>query len=82
MLDRLRRGEEAGIESGRAPELLHHFLAFLDDTHDRLASFVVCDEDGIPVFDRLRFGRQPQTEAVLFAFDVLESRERNAYHHQ
>jgi hypothetical protein len=26
----------------------------------------------IPVLDRLRFGRQPQTEAVLFAFDLLE----------
>jgi ATP-dependent DNA ligase len=25
-----------------------------------------------PVFDRLRYGRRPQTEAVLFAFDLLE----------
>jgi ATP-dependent DNA ligase len=25
-----------------------------------------------PVFDRLRYGRQPQSEAVLFAFDLLE----------
>ena len=33
---------------------------------------VICDEEGIPVFDRLRYGRQPQTEAVLFAFDLLE----------
>jgi len=33
---------------------------------------VVCGEDGIPVFDRLRYGRQPQSEAVLFAFDLLE----------
>jgi bifunctional non-homologous end joining protein LigD len=33
---------------------------------------VICGEDGIPVFDRLRHGRQPQTEAVLFAFDLLE----------
>jgi bifunctional non-homologous end joining protein LigD len=33
---------------------------------------VICDEDGIPVFDRLRYGRRPQTEAVLFAFDLLE----------
>jgi bifunctional non-homologous end joining protein LigD len=24
------------------------------------------------VFDRLRYGRQPNTEAVLFAFDLLE----------
>ena len=32
-----------------------------------------CDlEDGIPVFDRLRYGRHPKTEAVLFAFDLLE----------
>jgi ATP-dependent DNA ligase len=23
-------------------------------------------------FDRLRYGRQPQSEAVLFAFDLLE----------
>jgi bifunctional non-homologous end joining protein LigD len=33
---------------------------------------VICGEDGIPVFDRLRYGRQPQTEARLFAFDLLE----------
>jgi bifunctional non-homologous end joining protein LigD len=33
---------------------------------------VICGEDGIPVFDRLRYGRQPQSEAVLFAFDLLE----------
>jgi bifunctional non-homologous end joining protein LigD len=26
----------------------------------------------MPVFDRLRYGRQPQPEAVLFAFDLLE----------
>jgi ATP-dependent DNA ligase len=26
---------------------------------------VICGEDGIPVFDRLRYGRQPQSEAVL-----------------
>jgi bifunctional non-homologous end joining protein LigD len=33
---------------------------------------VICGDDGIPVFDRLRYGRQPQAEAVLFAFDLLE----------
>jgi hypothetical protein len=33
---------------------------------------VICGEDGLPVFDRLRYGRHPQTEAVLFAFDLLE----------
>jgi bifunctional non-homologous end joining protein LigD len=33
---------------------------------------VICGEDGIPVFDRLRYGRQYKTEAVLFAFDMLE----------
>jgi bifunctional non-homologous end joining protein LigD len=33
---------------------------------------VVCGDDGVPVFDRLRYGRQPQSEAVLFAFDLLE----------
>jgi bifunctional non-homologous end joining protein LigD len=33
---------------------------------------VICGEDGVPVFDRLRYGRQPQSEAVLFAFDLLE----------
>jgi bifunctional non-homologous end joining protein LigD len=33
---------------------------------------VICGEDGTPVFDRLRYGRQPQTEARLFAFDLLE----------
>jgi bifunctional non-homologous end joining protein LigD len=33
---------------------------------------VICGDDGVPVFDRLRYGRQPQTETVLFAFDLLE----------
>jgi bifunctional non-homologous end joining protein LigD len=33
---------------------------------------VICGEDGVPVFDRLRYGWQPQSEAVLFAFDLLE----------
>jgi bifunctional non-homologous end joining protein LigD len=33
---------------------------------------VICGEDGIPIFDRLRYGRRPQTEAALFAFDLLE----------
>ena len=33
---------------------------------------VICGDDGIPVFDRLRYGRQPHSEAVLFAFDLLE----------
>jgi bifunctional non-homologous end joining protein LigD len=33
---------------------------------------VICGDDGVPVFDRLRYGRHPQTEAVLFAFDLLE----------
>lgn len=33
---------------------------------------VICGEDGTPVFDRVRYGRQPQAEAVLFAFDLLE----------
>jgi bifunctional non-homologous end joining protein LigD len=33
---------------------------------------VICGEDGIPVFDRLRYGHHPQMEAVLFAFDLLE----------
>jgi bifunctional non-homologous end joining protein LigD len=31
---------------------------------------VICGDDGV-VFDRLRYGRQ-QSEAVLFAFDLLE----------
>jgi bifunctional non-homologous end joining protein LigD len=29
---------------------------------------VICGEDGIPIFDRLRYGRQPQAEAVLVCF--------------
>jgi bifunctional non-homologous end joining protein LigD len=33
---------------------------------------VICGDDGVPVFDRLRYGRHPQKEAVLFAFDLLE----------
>jgi len=37
MLDHLRRREEASIQGERALELLHHFLAFLDDAHDGVA---------------------------------------------
>jgi bifunctional non-homologous end joining protein LigD len=33
---------------------------------------VICGEDGIPVFNRLRYGRQIKAEAVLFCFDLLE----------
>jgi bifunctional non-homologous end joining protein LigD len=33
---------------------------------------VICVEDGVPVFDRLRYGRRPQAEAILFSFDLLE----------
>jgi bifunctional non-homologous end joining protein LigD len=33
---------------------------------------VICGDDGIPLFDRLRYGRHPQTDARLFAFDLLE----------
>ena len=33
---------------------------------------VICGQDGIPVFNRLRYGRQIKAEAVLFAFDLLE----------
>jgi bifunctional non-homologous end joining protein LigD len=33
---------------------------------------VICGEDGVPVFDRLRYGRPPQVEAMLFVFDLLE----------
>jgi hypothetical protein len=40
---------------------------------------VVCGDDGVPVFDRLRYGRRPQTEAVLFAFDLLELAEKSQH---
>jgi bifunctional non-homologous end joining protein LigD len=33
---------------------------------------VICGEDGIPIFDRLRYGWAIKTEAVLFCFDLLE----------
>jgi bifunctional non-homologous end joining protein LigD len=33
---------------------------------------VICGVDGVPVFDRLRYGRRPQAEAMLFVFDLLE----------
>jgi hypothetical protein len=33
---------------------------------------VICGDNGIPVFDRLRYGRQPQAQSVLFALDLLE----------
>jgi hypothetical protein len=37
VLDRLRRGEKARVQCGRALKFLHHFLAFLDDADDRVA---------------------------------------------
>jgi len=37
---------------------------------------VICGKDGIPVFDRLRYDRAIKTEAVLFAFDLLELEAR------
>jgi ATP-dependent DNA ligase len=36
-----------------------------------IGEVVICGEDGIPVFDRLRYGRQPKNEAGLTAFDLL-----------
>jgi bifunctional non-homologous end joining protein LigD len=33
---------------------------------------VICGDDGVPVFDRRRYGRWRMTEVVLFAFDLLE----------
>jgi hypothetical protein len=33
---------------------------------------VICGDDAVPVFDRLRYGRPPQSDAALFAFDLLE----------
>jgi ATP-dependent DNA ligase len=33
---------------------------------------VICGADGVPVFNRLRYGRQVKREAVLFAFDLLQ----------
>jgi bifunctional non-homologous end joining protein LigD len=41
---------------------------------------VICGEDGIPVFDRLRYGRRRKTEAILFAFDLLELDGRDLRH--
>jgi hypothetical protein len=34
MFDRLRRPKKAGIERGRALELLHDFLPLLDNSHN------------------------------------------------
>jgi len=33
---------------------------------------VICGEDGIPIFDRLRYGRQVTGEALLYVFDLIE----------
>jgi bifunctional non-homologous end joining protein LigD len=33
---------------------------------------VICGEDGIPIFNRLRQGRQVKGDALLFAFDLIE----------
>jgi bifunctional non-homologous end joining protein LigD len=33
---------------------------------------VICGEDGIPIFNRLREGKQVKGEALLFAFDLIE----------
>jgi ATP-dependent DNA ligase len=41
---------------------------------------VICGEDGIPVFNRLRYGRQVKGEALLYAFDLLELDGRDLRH--
>jgi ATP-dependent DNA ligase len=33
---------------------------------------VICGEDGIPIFNRLREGKRVKGEALLFAFDLIE----------
>ena len=33
---------------------------------------VICGDDGMPVFNRLRYGRQVKGEALLYAFDLLK----------
>jgi bifunctional non-homologous end joining protein LigD len=38
---------------------------------------VICGADGVPVFNRLRYGRQVKGEAVLFAFDLLQLDSRD-----
>jgi hypothetical protein len=38
---------------------------------------VLCGDDGIPVFNRLRYGRQVKGEALLCAFDLLEVNGRD-----
>jgi ATP-dependent DNA ligase len=42
---------------------------------------VICGEDGIPVFDRLRYGRQPQSEAVKLGFEGIVSKRLGSPYH-
>jgi hypothetical protein len=61
MLDCLRRSEETGVKSGGPPELLHDFLAFVDNSIDCVA--------GLP-FRRLLDQREHFFEAVDLTFGL------------
>jgi bifunctional non-homologous end joining protein LigD len=47
---------------------------FGSDTRSCLidGEITVCDDRGLPVFNRLRYGNRVKPEAVLYAFDLLE----------
>jgi hypothetical protein len=54
VLDRLRRGEQAGVKGGRTLELLHDLFAFVDDAVDGVAGFAFCG-----MFDELENPLEP-----------------------
>jgi hypothetical protein len=69
MLDRLRRREQAGVKDGRALELLHNLLAFVDHPVDGVANFA-----SSRLFDELENLLEPLDLILGLALVFLEGK--------
>jgi hypothetical protein len=67
VLDRLRRGEHAGVKGGRTLELFHHNLAFVDHPVDGVTDFASCG-----LFDELENPLEPLDLILSLALVFLE----------
>jgi hypothetical protein len=79
VLDRLRRGEQAGVKGGRTLELLHDLFAFVDDPVDGVAGFASCRlfddlENLLEPLDLIRGLGLVFLEGSLQVFRLLASR--------
>jgi len=67
VLDRLRRGEHAGVKGGRTLELFHHNLAFVDHPVDSVTDFASCG-----LFDEFENPLEPLDLMLSLALVFLE----------